>query len=178
MNIHIHIHMDTIMASIRTNKKPNILIVGLGNLLLQDDGVGVHIIHGLQKEPPPNTVVADVGCAVLDALHLFEAADYILAVDAMQAGNEPGTIYTFGTDDVDEQPITSSLHELSLLAALRFIPHKETPKIVIFGVEPDIIDYGLELSDKVKASVPHLIAHIRALVDKLNMDSIESVTAV
>lgn len=167
------------MGNIRMNKNPNILIVGLGNLLLQDDGVGVHVIKELRKDQPPiNAVVADVGCAVLDALHLFEAADYILAVDAMQAGNEPGTIYTFGTDDVDEQPIASSLHELSLIAALRFIPNKEQPKIVIFGVEPDTIDYGLELTEKVKASVPHLISHIRALVEKWNTDVIKNVSAV
>ena len=146
------------------SRKPRILIAGLGNLLLQDDGVGVHAVLELQKSPPTGAVVAEVGTAVLSALHLLEWADKILAIDAMQAGGAPGTIYAFGTDDVDRGGIQASLHELNLLAALGFLENKARPEIVIFGVEPEKIDYGLELTPAVAAALPELTAAAREQV--------------
>ena len=90
------------------SRKPRILIAGLGNYLLMDDGVGVHAILEMQQAPPPGAVVAEVGTAVLSALHLLEWADKILAIDAMQAGGAPGTVYAFGVDDVDRGGIKAS----------------------------------------------------------------------
>jgi hydrogenase maturation protease len=141
-------------------RQPRILIAGLGNYLLMDDGVGVHAVQALQQEPPPGAVVAEVGTAVLNALHLIEWADKILALDAMQAGGEPGTIYRFGVDDVERGGIQASLHELNLLAALGFLQDKARPEIVILGVEPEKIDYGLELTPAVAAALPQLTAAV------------------
>lgn len=158
----------TIMRNIHMSrtKQPKILIVGLGNLLLMDDGVGVHAVYELQKAPPPGTKVVEVGCAVLDALHLLEWADMILAIDAMQAGGEPGTIYSFKLSDVAENAQQASLHELNLLAAFRFIPDSKKPDISILGVEPKEIDYGLELTEPVKAAMPRLLKEIRDTVSQ------------
>lgn len=147
-------------------KQPKILIIGLGNLLLMDDGVGVHAVHKLQKAPPPGTKVVEVGCAVLDALHLLEWADKILALDAMQAGGEPGTIYSFKLSDVAENAQQASLHELNLLAAFRFIPDSKKPDITILGVEPKAIEYGLELTESVEAAMPRLLLEIRNTVSQ------------
>jgi hydrogenase maturation protease len=144
--------------------EPRILIAGLGNLLLMDDGVGVHAVQELQKDPPAGAVVAEVGTAVLNSLHLLEWADKILAIDAMQAGGEPGTVYAFGTEDVDKGGIKASLHELTLLSALGFLKTKAKPEIVIFGVEPERIDYGLDLTPAVAAALPELTAAAREQV--------------
>jgi hydrogenase maturation protease len=146
--------------------KPYILIAGLGNLLLMDDGVGVHAVQELQKTPPPGAVVAEVGTAVLSALHLLERAHKILAIDAMQAGGPPGTIYVFGVDDVDRGGIQASLHELNLLAALGFLKDKARPEIVILGVEPERIDYGLELTPAVAAALPRLVQAAREITTR------------
>jgi len=148
----------------RKTRAPRILIAGLGNLILMDDGVGVHAIQELQKNPPAGAVVAEVGTQVLGALHLLEWADKILAIDAMQAGEAPGTVYAFGTDDVDQGGIQASLHELNLLAALNFLQDKAKPEIVIFGVEPEKIDFGLELTPAVAAALPALTAAVRSQV--------------
>ncbi len=137
--------------------EPKILIAGLGNLLLRDDGVGVHVIRELRKDPQPGILAVEVGTAVLDALHLFEWADRILAIDAMQAGGSPGTIYSLRVSDVEDRGPQASLHELSLLAALRFIPDPRKPEIMILGVEPKIIDFGLELSPQLGAALPAVI---------------------
>jgi hydrogenase maturation protease len=146
------------------NRAPRILIAGLGNLLLQDDGVGVHAVRALAQDPPPGVQVADVGCAVLDALHLIEWADHILAIDAMQAGGAPGTVYRYGVDDVAQGAMAVSLHELSLTAALRFLTAPHAPHIAILGVEPAVIDYGLDLTPEVEAALPRLIEAARDIV--------------
>jgi hydrogenase maturation protease len=139
-----------------SRKRPRILIAGLGNLLLKDDGVGVHAVMELQKDPPPGALVVEVGTAVLDALHLFEDADKILAIDAMQAGGTPGAVYAFGVGDVETAGCQASLHELSLISALRFLPNPVSAEIRILGVEPHIIDYGLDLSPEVQSALPRL----------------------
>jgi hydrogenase maturation protease len=134
-----------------------ILIVGLGNLLLQDDGVGVHAVRELQKLALPGVLAVEVGTAILDALHLLEKADKILAIDAMQAGGLPGTIYSFGVGDVADGSPQLSLHELSLLATLRFLPQRTSPQITVLGMEPETIDFGLDLSPALQANLPKLV---------------------
>jgi hydrogenase maturation protease len=148
-----------------SRKGPKILIAGLGNLLLRDDGVGVHAVHELQKIPPPGVQVVEVGTAVLDALHLFEWADRVLAIDAMQAGGPAGTLYSLRASDVEDRSPKASLHELSLLAALRFLADARRPSIVILGVEPAVIDYGLDLSPEVQSALPVLVQSVREIVD-------------
>ncbi len=148
----------------RKSRPPRLLIAGLGNLLLMDDGVGVHAVRELQKTPPPGALVAEVGSAVLNALHLLEWADKVLALDALQAGGPPGTIYACGSGDVDRGGLQASLHELNFLAALDFLKSKSRPEIVIFGVEPERIDYGLELTPPVAAALPRLTAAVREQV--------------
>jgi hydrogenase maturation protease len=138
-------------------KGPRILIAGLGNLLLKDDGVGIHAIRELQKSPPRGVVVAEIGTAVLDGLHLLEWADRILAFDAMQAGGPPGTLYSFSLSDAAPKPSNSSLHEMDLLAALRFLPKHHPAEVKVLGVEPGVIDYGLDLTPDVAAALPLLL---------------------
>ena len=149
----------------RSRKELRILIVGLGNLLLRDDGVGVHAIRELQRNPQLGILPVEVGTAVLDALHLFDWADRILAIDAMQAGGSAGTLYSLRVSDVEDRGPRGSLHELNLLAALRFLPNGKRPEIVILGVEPGIIDNGINLSPEVAAALPVVIHSIREVVE-------------
>jgi hydrogenase maturation protease len=138
-------------------RRPRILVAGLGNLLLRDDGVGVHAVRALRNRVPRGVRAVEVGTAILDALHLFEWADTILALDAMQAGGTPGSIYQFGVDDVADHPVPTSLHELDLRAALRLLMIPPSPTIVVLGVEPEIIEAGLTLSSSVQAALPQLV---------------------
>lgn len=145
-------------------RKNRILVVGLGNLLLRDDGVGVHAIRKLKETPSPKILMAEVGTAVFDALHLFEWADKILAIDAMAAGGRSGTVYEFRVPDVEEKGFQTSLHELGLLSALRFFPGEKIPEIKILGVEPENIAYGMTLSPPVEAALPGLIRAAKEIV--------------
>jgi hydrogenase maturation protease len=149
--------LTTTVTTIIKRRKPRILIAGLGNVLLQDDGVGVHAVRKLREAPPPGVLVAEIGAAVLQGLHLYEWATRILVLDAMQAGGPPGTVYACSATDVADPGIKASLHELSLLGALRFISSNKKPDIQVLGVEPQVIDYGLELTPPVQESLPRFI---------------------
>lgn len=143
----------------RGSKKPRILIAGLGNLLLRDDGVGVHAVWQFQKSAGNRYRAVEVGCAVLDALHLLEWSEKILLIDAMKAGGPPGTVYWVSSiEELDGGAVPASLHELSIVQALRMINQARSPEIAIIGIEPEIIDYGLDLSNSVEAALP-LVLH-------------------
>ncbi len=138
--------------------------MGLGNVLLQDDGVGVHAVRELRKVLPRHILAVEVGTAVLDALHLFEWADRIIGIDAMQAGGPPGTIYSFGVDDVDDPGVKASLHEMGLIAGLRFM-RGQRPPISMLAVEPESMDCGLYLSASVQESLPKLVAEAKKMAE-------------
>lgn len=146
------------------SRGPRILIAGLGNVLLRDDGVGVHAIKELQKDPPPRVLVVEVGTAVLDALHLCEWADKILVMDAMQADNPPGTIYVFRTGDGEGRDLQASLHELGFLEALKLLPNRVKAEIVVLGIEPEVIDYGIDLSPTLQAMMPLILQGVKSVV--------------
>jgi len=159
------------MASKSSTTQPRILVAGLGNSLLTDDGVGVHAVRRLAEnrhfDDQPEVVVVEVGTAVLDALHLFEWADHIVAIDAMRAGGEPGAIYQTSGDRVENPGLRDGLHELGLLNAMALIPGGKCPPISVIGIEPETIDYGLDLTAPVQAALPQVIAHTVALVESI-----------
>jgi hydrogenase maturation protease len=135
--------------------RPRILIAGMGNILLKDDGVGVHAVKRFPKAEGRELRVVEVGCAVFDALHLIDWTERILLIDAMQAGGPPGTVYRVDSlKDMDMGTMPASLHEFSVIQALEMIQKNPKPAVSIIGIEPEIIDYGLDLSVAVEASLP------------------------
>jgi hydrogenase maturation protease len=156
--------MGTLPTHSGAGRPTRTLVVGLGNVLLRDDGVGVHAVRELRKVLPRRILAVEVGTAVLDALHLFEWADRVIGIDAMQAGGRPGTIYKFGVDDVEDPEVKPSLHELGLIASLRFMKGPP-PAISMLAVEPETMDFGLELSEPVLAALPELVAAAKILAE-------------
>ncbi|MBK9129403.1 MAG: hydrogenase maturation protease [Phycisphaerales bacterium] len=72
-----------------------LLILGLGNELMRDDGAGVHLARRLMPDPPHGAVVLDLGTAVLDALPFLERAEVVIALDAVRGTDPPGSLYRF-----------------------------------------------------------------------------------
>jgi len=148
-------------------RRPRILIAGMGNILLKDDGVGVHAVKRLPPADNREYRTVEVGCAVFDALHLFDWADRILLIDAMQAGGPPGTVYRVDSlKEMDMGTMPASLHEFSVIQALEMIQKDPGPAVSIIGIEPEIIDYGLELSKTVEASLPLVWETGRRIVEE------------
>ena len=149
-------------------KPIRVLIIGLGNELLTDDGVGVHVIRQLQQQEVPieGIEMLEAGTAILHAQHLLEQASHVIAIDAVRAGDEPGSVYCFDVDQAQmNQP--ASLHDLGIVGVLRLMPAPGRPTATILGVEPERIDYGMELSPPVQAAVPRVVQIVRGMTMRI-----------
>jgi hydrogenase maturation protease len=135
------------------------LIIGCGNLLLKDEGIGVHCIEFLkQKNLPEGVELLDGGTAGIDLIGFIQQAEKVVIVDAVRAGGNPGEIYCFSPQDFETEasPITS-LHDITLKDIFRIIQKLgPLPKIRIIGIEPKSIDCGTELSPELKKMLPKL----------------------
>jgi len=143
---------------------PKILIAGLGNLLLTDDGIGIHAIRLLSHLTSEQVIVADIGTSILNSTYLIEWADKILAIDSIQYGHPGGTIYCMQlSDPAQREQLT--MHDLKLWEALWMIPREKHPsEIVLLGIEPLDITYGLELSEGVSDQLPKLIQMVESII--------------
>ena len=157
-------------------KFPEIAILGLGNVLLGDDGVGVHAARELRKDPPENVVVAEVGTRALSAQHILEDADIVIAIDAAHADGPPGSVYRFNAEDAESDRLCS-LHEMGIIGVLRLMPEEARPKVIILGVEPEVIDYGMELSPIVQAALGRTVRAARQMVEEIRATAISHVNA-
>jgi hydrogenase maturation protease len=145
------------------------LILGIGNLLLGDEGVGVHAAHALADAFPPEEVtVLDVGTAILDALPDIEKADRIIIVDAVKADGAPGSVYRIPIQDMAASPVIASMHGFDFSRVLCLAGRSEangTPEVIVIGVEPAVIDWSLELSPLVARALPTVLAAVRGEVE-------------
>jgi hydrogenase maturation protease len=138
------------------------LILGIGNLLIADEGLGVHASRALLKQgAPPGSRVVEVGTSILDILPLLEEPQHIVVMDAMQADGQPGTIYRVPLNECRYTPNISSMHGFDLPRAMYMVGRKQLPDAVVFGVEPAVLDWSLELSPQVEASLPILLDAVR-----------------
>jgi hydrogenase maturation protease len=139
-----------------------ILVLGIGNLLLCDEGVGVHVARALQQEQlPENVVTLEVGTAFLDALQEIELADRIIIVDAMQANHEPGTLYRVPFDECVKPECIASLHGFDLSRVFFLAGRTSAPEAVVIGVEPARIEWGIELTPVIKGIFPSIIETVK-----------------
>ena len=137
------------------------IILGIGNILLKDEGIGCHIVRALQEIPLPNVKVIDGG-TFPDVFP--EDADKLVVVDAAKGGGIPGEVYRFHLDDIAlEQKPFLSLHDISLvdnLLLMRLLHN--IGETIIIGVEPKEIGWGLELSSELQEKIPQIVETILA----------------
>lgn len=146
------------------NSSQRYLILGIGNCLLSDDGVGVHAARLLQAEPPPETAVLAAETDFLIALPFLERCVKVLVIDAMDAGRPPGTLYHCCGDDLAQTGQRHSLHGLGLLGALEFLDAGRRPEIHILGVQPGRIGLALDLSPEVARALPEVVLAARRIM--------------
>ncbi len=151
-------------------EKVRVLVLGLGNILLKDEGIGVHIAYQLaEQDLPDNVEVIDGGTAGLDILLSQKGSYKLVVIDAMKAGKRAGTIYKarFKAEEKDklncifsdDKESKISSHQVGLIDALAAAEkiNRAPREIVIIGVEPKQVGYGLELTEEVKQRVPAII---------------------
>jgi len=140
---------------------PRIAVLGIGNLLLKDEGIGVHLVQKLADVVDKTKVnIIDTGTSP-DFLSLVDGnIDKLIVVDAVKAGNEPGTVYRFSPDNLDlDSTSLISLHEIGVLDSLKIMSFFDRlpESTVIIGIEPKTIDFGLDLSPEVEEKIPEII---------------------
>jgi hydrogenase maturation protease len=139
----------------------NTLILGLGNILLKDEGVGVRVVEKIKDMTlPPDVEVMDGGTKGLDLIYYIEGKKKVIVVDAVRVGDDPGTMYRFTDNDIAEvKGALRSAHGIDFADALRIAGMLNTkPDEVIFiGIEPESLEEGLELTSTIEKRVPALI---------------------
>ncbi|MGA1847622.1 HyaD/HybD family hydrogenase maturation endopeptidase [Deferribacter abyssi] len=140
----------------------NIVIFGAGNILLSDEGFGVHFVRYLEKNYalPDNIKLFDAGTLGIMAMHIIEEADYLFIVDVVSVKGKPGDIKVYEKNDIifDRIPTKMSPHQIGLQEVLLLSEIREKlPKIIkLFGIIPENIETGITLSDKLKEKLPKL----------------------
>jgi len=140
---------------------PRVLILGLGNYLLADEGFGVHAARALiESGCPEDTTVLDIGTAVLDAVPDLETADYVIVLDAVKAGKAPGSVYRVPFEQMEKPQNIASMHGFDLSRVLALTRRKGKPEVVVIGVEPGEVCWSLDLSPEVKKALPVVIHEV------------------
>jgi hydrogenase maturation protease len=140
----------------------NITLLGLGSLLMQDEGVGVHAVRYIQENYDiPGLEIVDGGTGGMDLLPYIENRDRLLVLDAANFGKEPGYIGILRNEEVPALfGVKASLHHLGLadvLAAAQLLDI--APKeICLIGIQPQTIALGLELTALIQEKLLELVA--------------------
>ncbi len=149
--------------------KPKVSLIGLGNILLRDEGVGVQAVEALRKRFDflENALLLDGGTLGLDLLPYVEGMEKILFVDALDLQKEPGTIAVLEDDEIPAilRPALS-FHQVGLadlLFASKFMGMKPE-KITLIGIQPEKIETGLTLSETLNENFERLL---KTILEKL-----------
>ncbi|MEZ0343523.1 MAG: HyaD/HybD family hydrogenase maturation endopeptidase [Caldimicrobium sp.] len=149
--------------------KKKILIIGLGNVLLSDEGLGVKVVKELEEEInlPEEVEILDGGTGAFFLLPYLEKADYLIIVDAIKTGNPPGTLIIENLENLPKDTLEKiSLHEVSFPDLLRILElkGKKFEKIMLAGIEPKNLEVGTDISQEVKRNIPLLKERILSIL--------------
>ena len=152
-----------------------VLVLGIGNMLLTDDGVGVFAAQTLQQEAwPENVRILDAGTFTHDIFYLFEGYDVVLVLDIVRCGGKPGAIYSLTEDElVKNEDQRLSLHDIDLIDSLNMaeLLHNKRPTLLVLGMEPEnFTTWNIGLSSAVQARFDDFVTvargEIRALAQR------------
>lgn len=143
----------------------SVLVLGIGNLVMGDDGVGVRVVQRLQRSYrfPENVRVIDGGTLGLDLLPMLENLSHLILVDAVETGEKAGTLVRLSGAELPVALETKlSPHQMGLkdlLAVSELMGHSPR-EMVLIGVQPGSIEMGIELTDAVDAALDDMVAKV------------------
>jgi hydrogenase maturation protease len=144
-------------------KKP-VVVIGLGNPLMSDEGAGVRVVQRLLDSADrfPSVDFADAGTGGMSILHLIRGRDKAIFIDCARMGEEPGTIRKFTPQEIKSTKALAhqSLHEADLIRIIDLAGQLgQCPaEIVIFGIEPEVVGSGIELSETLASKFEHYVS--------------------
>lgn len=144
-------------------------VVGVGNILMGDDGVGVHVVRELARSGRIEAGLFDAGTALSEVLFELEGFRKLVIVDCLRAGGRPGAIYRADLDDLLRSPDsapTTSLHQYSVVPALRdaLLAGIDLADVVLIGIEPAGVQRRLGLSPELSRRMSVIV---RCVLDEM-----------
>ena len=140
-----------------------ITVLGIGNILLQDEGYGVRVVENLSKRYrfPDDVQVLDGGTLGMELVRFLAGTKRLLIVDAINGDSPPGTFYRLTGEEVQayfQEKV--SMHELGIkdVLAVLGVTGQPVEEVVIIGVQPESLDIGLDLTPAVAATMDRVIA--------------------
>ena len=158
-----------------TAAQPNITVLGIGNILLTDEGFGVRVIEKLyeQYEFPENVSILDGGVLGINLLGFIAQAQHLIVVDAVKNKQPPGTLYRLEKHELPERILLkNSLHQTDFLETLTLCQaiDKVPQTTVVLGVEPeDITTHSVDLTPTVAARVDEMMTRVIQELDQLGV---------
>lgn len=155
--------------------EPRITVLGVGNILFRDEGVGVRVVERLQERYrfPGDVDIVDGGVLGMNLMGLIASTDFLIIVDAIRNGETAGTLYRMEGEEIPHRILSkNSLHQVDLpevLTLCRAIDKE--PQVVVVGVEPaDMASMNISLTPVVAQKVDALVAMV---LDELKMYGIK-----
>ena len=152
-----------------------ILVLGIGNILLKDEGVGVHAVRDLTARAergrpalPDGVELYDGGTFGIDLLDTLANRRKVIVIDAVRADAAPGTVLRFTAADLAQREEADlSLHQVGLCETLAMARQLgcAPEEVVIFGIVPATLEAGLEVSPQVAAVMPKVVELVLAELD-------------
>lgn len=151
------------------------LLLGMGNILLSDDGIGVHVIRSLetlqnQGRLTPSAMLRDGGTMGLSLLNEFRDADALIAVDAMRMGAAAGTVRVFRGAEMDRQlgGTKCSAHEVALadLMGAAHLSGCAPERRALVAIQPASTEWGLNPTEAVRVAIPLACRSVLSIVEE------------
>jgi hydrogenase maturation protease len=157
--------------------------MGIGNILLQDEGVGVHVIKEIEKRYSfePSIEIIDAGTLGLEIMYMLQdGVDNLLVVDAVMGGKPPGSLYVFRNEEVKKYYLKNKLsaHEVGfseVLALLDLIGKPVKENLILVGIEPVSFDVSLELHEKTASKMEDLIKTVLQELQNIGIKALEKI---
>jgi hydrogenase maturation protease len=147
------------------------LVLGIGNTLLTDEGVGVHVINALEARfaEVDDVVLLDGGTLSFTLAGAIEDADQLIVVDASELKAAPGTVRTFINADMDAflNGPRRSVHEVGLmdLMTIARLADRLPERRALVGIQPDVVSWGEAPTDAVAAAIPSACGEVAQLIE-------------
>ncbi|KGK91640.1 Ni,Fe-hydrogenase maturation factor [Desulfosporosinus sp. HMP52] len=155
-------------------QSPKIMVMGVGNILLSDEGLGVRFLDIFAKDTfPDNVELLEGGTAGLELVHLIQDVDFLIIIDAINANAEPGALFRFQPGDLQVIPeqYEVSFHQIGIVEVLTMAKILgNAPQTLIFGIQPKSLEWGLEISADIEALFPRLKELVLKEIDSIRYE--------
>jgi hydrogenase maturation protease len=160
-----------------------VLVLGAGNILLSDEGIGVRVVEALQRRyrVPEEVEILDGGTCGMDLLDVIAGRDHLILVDAVDTGSPPGTVVRLEGNQIPAVFRTkSSPHQLGLqdVLALLLLLDAAPAHVTVIGVQPASLDIGLELTPVIAARLDDMVEMVAGELAAIGLPARETTSSL